>query len=546
MLRILIYFSLPLWINLLILYTTDFWGFDGVEYFVAFGNAFTLLAIGIIWLYNIRKGSNIHLENSAWFENIYPYIFAVQFLLFIVYPFQNLNYGDGIILLENVFLEGSLFSFQISLDEVWEAFLHSYLFSLFPQDPRLIYRIFSTIAGFLYLGMSIHIAQKERSERSIYSILLFLTPGGLLLFYGYGENYTLVSIYLFFMLYIGRQWIIEKKNESSIFYMAILGAIGASFHLVFGYMLISLIFYTWYTSKKGHFIRNSSVAACIGFAWIGGIFAYFLFLSDPTTNPSQTHVLTPPLYPWKRLISMNHLKEILSVTWFTAAFPVTIITLSLLFKKKESIEILKKPENKYILFAVIGFYIHSFIHNPSLGFPADWDLFSFYFIPLTYLAFILFPVLKNYLIYTILLAIYFIGFQISLAIHLTDNPSELEVEYHQTIEIAENYIEKYGDLFQGIDPSKKKLYLKLDHFLFKAESILKKMSENPVNQNKTKLLSEIESYKEELQLETVGKKGNYSKPWLKDFLDRLTKFHHEFILIRQEDKKYHLEMENFL
>jgi hypothetical protein len=546
MLRILIHFSLPLWINLLVLYTTNFWGFDGVKPFVAIGNAFTLLAIGIIWLYNLKIKSNIHLDNSGLFAKIFPYLFAGQFLLFILYPFQNLNYGDGIILLENVFLEGSLFGYQISLDEIWEAFLHSYVFSLFPHDPRLIYRVFSTIAGFLFLAMSIHIYQKERLDKSIYSLLLFLSPGGLLLFYGYSENYTLITMYLFFMLYLGRQWILENKDETSIFYMAILGAIGASFHLVFGYMIISLVYYTWYISKKKNFIRNSIIASCIGVGWIGGLFAYFLFFSDPTTNPSQTHVLTPPLYPWKRLISMNHLKEILSVTWFTTAFPITIISLSFLFKKKESIEILKKPENKYILFAALGFYIHSFVHNPSLGFPADWDLFSFYFIPLTYLAFILFPVLNNYIIYTIPLAIYFIGFQISLATHLTDNPPENEVEYHRTIEIAKDYIAKNRRSIQEVDPAKKKLYLKLDHFLYKAEIILNKMSDNPGNQNKSELLTDIQKYKDELKRETTGKEGKYSKQWLKNYLEKLTEFHHQFILIRQEDKKYHLEMENSL
>ncbi|MCC5816620.1 MAG: hypothetical protein JJT78_17855 [Leptospira sp.] len=552
-----ILFLIPFLINYLLLAFTDYWGFpDSAKL-----HLYILNSIAFIWAFiNLLDKNNLTLVNKISFLKddfssknilkILPYIFGLQFLLFWIFPLQNMNYGDGILLLENVFIEGKIFGYQITLDEFWEAFLHSFFFAkLEMNDPRVIYRVFSSLSGFFYLGICLLLiirSNNKYSEINLFQSLIFLAPGSILLFYGYSENYTIVSSILIFTILMGRYFIESGKSSTSIFLMAILAGLGASFHLVFGYMAFALIYFTVIQSPKEKFLKNACFATIIGGIYIGGLFGYFLFLSDPITSPSQTHVLSPPFYPWKRWISTNHFKEILGVTWFSSFFPFILLVSARILKKQELSNFMKQKENRFLLLTVFGFYVHAFFHNPSLGFPADWDLFSFYAFPMTILAFYILPIMKEYYRYLLPLLIYAIGFQLIIAIDLNSNPQELEADYQKTLEVSQEYVDQRKSTVLQMSPQKKKLFLKLDHFLFKANYFLQDIESPDLKKSSTKMVVEINQFKSNLEMNSFEKDGSYPKEWLKPYLTELTEFHHRLITIRKEDMKYRLEKQNSL
>jgi len=465
-----------------------------------------------------------------------PFVYAFQLLVFILFPVRNLNYGDGIILLENVFLEGFVFGFQITLDEFWEAFLHSYLFvNSGVEDPRTIYRWISTIAGFFYLLIALRIVKNEE-EKGIF----YLTSGNLLLFYGYAENYTLVSLFLVLSLYLGGKWLEENKSETYILLMAILASIAVSFHLVYGYMGLSLLYFAKKLSKGTFaFVRNSVFSLIMAGTYLTVLFVFFLFYNDPTVSPSETHLLSPPIYPWKRWISLNHVSEILGVFWFTTMFSGIVLLFSYLSDRKEFCLILQRPRARFFALAVFGFFIHAFFHNPTLGFPGDWDLFGFYSFPCLFLAIELYPIWKKSYHLVLNLALYSVLFHWLMASNLSKNPEYLEREYKQSLAYASQYLEERASIIQRIHKDSKKISLKIDHFLYKSGWELESFHPESIQKMSPEIYKELEEYKREWNLHLRETQGRPSKEFLKLFLNQLTNFHYRLISIRREDRKYH-------
>lgn len=125
-----------------------------------------------------------------------------------------MDWGDGLLLLETNLLETKLFGFQFTLDEILETVLHSqvsnfFTFLGFPEDPRISYTFLSQIAGIGILFGFLWSANKNHKS-NIVSILILLSSGGILLTFGYAENYTLVTachllLYIFVSRYVQTQ-----------------------------------------------------------------------------------------------------------------------------------------------------------------------------------------------------------------------------------------------------------------------------------------------------------------------------------------------------
>ncbi|WCL48238.1 hypothetical protein [Leptospira sp. GIMC2001] len=516
----IIFLLFPFIINIILLFFSNYWGYETNRSYVLYGSFIGFL--GTLFFFQFRNRLSF-LDSNLLFLKYAPWIFGVQFILFIIYNICNLNYGDGIILFENVFLEGSIFGYQSTIDELLEAFVHSKLFITFGGDPRFYYRITSTICGFLYLIFVTF--QLHRNSSSLVDSIFWLSPGGLLLFYGYGENYSIVSIILFLTLMIGIYFIQRGKSDYSIYILAFLATIGALFHLVYGFMAIALIYFAIIQSTSGKLLKNAVVSCMIAGLFIIPTFSYFLFFADATIHASQTHALTMPIYPWRRMISMNHLKDIMGVIWFTSCAPVLAILYCRIFHSNKLNDFFEKPEIRFILLAILGFFIQAFTINPMLGFPTDWDLMSFYWIPLTMLAYYTMREIGQSRILLLPIIIFCLGFQINTAKSLHNNPEKLEVDYKLTMEIANDYVALKKDNYKNISQKKRKLFLKLDHFIFKSISILKKS-----NSPKAKALTlELKNFEKELELRTFADEKVYDKEWIRDYITRLTDFHHKFL-----------------
>jgi hypothetical protein len=81
------------------------------------------------------------------------------------------------------------------------------------------------------------------------------------------------------------------------------------------------------------------------------------------------------------LFSGKNLLKILQLLFIS---PVSLAFLPRIFKKTDSISV-------FLVVATVPFFIFALVWNAAIGFPADWDLFSYFLIPLSVLTLYVLP-----------------------------------------------------------------------------------------------------------------------------------------------------------
>ncbi len=459
---------------------------------------------------------------NKWLENI---IFVVSSILLILtillFPVRNLNLGDGIILLENMYLESQVYGYQLILDEILEGLIHSTLTSwLATEDPRLAFRILSSLSGIILI---FYLLKKYfLKTNGFLSFLVITSSGGFLLFYGYVENYSLVSLFLFgFSFFVLDKLKISQKI--SPYLLGFLSAIGALLHLVFGYMIFALVYLNFIFSQKRNFWKNAIVSSLVAGLVFLVVYGYFLFFSQFRLDLSLGHITNPKFYPIKRWISTWHFQEIFYCLTFSSLPSLVILGYIYFFDRLTWKEQSFSKEWKFLSLSILGFFLHAFFFNPQLGFPRDWDLMSFYWIPLSLLA-------ANVLQHTQLPPARILGivsFSLVLlilnakALSISD-PKE-EKELSDIIQKIQAFSKEYKQKLNQIPPKERKFHLKTEFFLYRTLIYLEeKKSPEALIQTGKSLLKELNE-----------RQGDFSKTWKKDFLSRATSYHEEYLKFKE-------------
>ena len=335
---------------------------------------------------NSEKILSIQLPNSILWIIL---ICLSSLLLFIVFPIRNLSLGDGILLLEHVALEAKMFGYHLTMDEIFEALIHSVLFVKFPAffpTPIAVYRFVSTVCGLFAISFLVYFFRKFK--HSILGYILVLSSGGMYLFHGYSENYTIITSVLWVYILFSIQMIQkgEKRNLEALLPICFIACILILLHLVSGYLLFSLVYLCYHFSDRGKFITNAVYCTLFSALILAPVFLYFIFFSDVRFDFTQTHLTNPKFYPFSKIISTIHFRDIFFCIIGSAFLPFIILLYSFLFYKNQFIETLKRKDLRFLSFVLFGFFLHGFFHYPQLGFPADWDLLAFFWTPISFLS----------------------------------------------------------------------------------------------------------------------------------------------------------------
>ncbi|MBM9548890.1 glycosyltransferase family 39 protein [Leptospira sp. 201903074] len=479
---------------------------------------------------------------SEWKNYIPPnWILASLFFLgLVLLPIRNMDWGDGLLLLETNLLETKLFGFQFTLDEILETLLHSQVSHLlswfgFPDDPRISYTFLSQLAG---IGMVFGFlwTAKENRKSNTASILILLSSGGILLTFGYAENYTLVTFcHLLLYIFVSRYVQNPKDNNLLLYGATALVAISMLFHLVSGYLVI-LLGYLWYVyAPKEKKLKHLIVSALIGFSILIPWFLYFLFYHDPAIDRNSTHLIHPPFYPKNRLVSLNHFKEILGVLYWNASIATLFLFYQFFFFKKDWKVFVQRPETKIMLVACFAFFLHGFFHNPQLGFPADWDLMGFYWLPITFLAHqfwiqsrdLTLEWIPPFLFGTVI--VIFSAFTLNKA-----NPDK-EILWEVTKTTIQSYVTENKSYIDNLPKEDKKFYAKGDFLFYKGGMITNRLCDFPA---KKEIIRKMNLHRKEWKhgFET----GSFrSKKVLGQFLTEATKTNVEYIKSLEVNKICH-------
>ncbi|PJZ46785.1 glycosyltransferase family 39 protein [Leptospira brenneri] len=469
------------------------------------------------------------------------WIFALLFFIFLIlFPIRNMNWGDGLLLLETNLLETKLFGFQFTLDEILETALHSQVSNLlfrfgFSDDPRISYTFLSQLAGIGILFGFLWTAKRENKSNTA-SILVLLSSGGILLTFGYAENYTLVTVtHLLIYLFVSKYTKDPKDNNLLLYGSTALVSISMLFHLVSGYLVLLLI-YLWYVhSPKDKKIKHLVGCAILGLSILTPWFSYFLFFHDPAIDRNSTHLIHPPFYPKSRLVSLNHFKEILSVLYWNASIASLFLSYQFLFFKKEWKAFVERPETKVILVTILAFFLHGFFHNPQLGFPADWDLMGFYWLPITFLAHQFWIQSKEISIEWIPSFLFGTVVVIFSAITLHQTNPSRELLWETTKSTIQSYVKENKSYIDNLPKEDKKFFAKGDFLFYKGEVITAKLCDFPEKQN---LIQKMNHHRR------IWKKGFEdgsfkSKEILGQFLTEATKTNIEYIKSLEVNKICH-------
>lgn len=447
-------------------------------------------------------------------------ILLIFVALFILFPVRNLNLGDGILLIENVFIETGLFSYQLTLDELLEAMSHSVFFYFLSKnfpDPRISYQILSTLSGIIFLIFLWKFFQKKKFN--FITLFFVISSGGMILFFGYSENYTITSLILLFFITTSINSISQnKKNLPALILPTIIASIAILFHLVSGHLIFPLIYLWWITSEKNEFIKNALISTLIGVSIILPFFIYFTFFSEVRVDMSQTHIAHPPFYPLSKIISTKHFMEIFTCIFLTCFFPFVYLADSFLFQKEKIVKLKTNKEFIFLLVTIFAFFINAFTHHPVLGFPADWDLMSFYWIPISIAAVYVYNEFNSSQIYIFPLLFLSLFILLGNIFNLSKPIESKELELKNSLFIADKYIKQKKDQINKMEPNRKKFYFKTDYFLFKAENQLTQIDDKV-------MLNDVKNFRIELNENITELKPD----WQKDYINRLTVFHIKYL-----------------
>ena len=263
-------------------------------------------------------------------------------------------------------------------------------------DQKLAYQVVSSACGGIFISSIFFFVRslKESAPWKTLVIILFLTTGANLLFFGHVEDYTLPYICIF--LYLITAWL-YFDGKKTLPVLLILFLIGIRLHFQMLLFLPSLIYIFLHNRSNRspavhQFLKPKKIVLFVFITLIFAALAYFFyFKAYHLTSNNQTEraskIFLPMVNPLSpphnySLFSSNHISDVLQEFLFTLS-PGTIILLALAFFFSRNV---KWRDARLVFFGISAFYfiIFNFTANPILSMARDWDLFSLAAAPLTF------------------------------------------------------------------------------------------------------------------------------------------------------------------
>jgi len=308
----------------------------------------------------------------------------------------HLRWGDGYML--SVAL--SYPDLELRVVYNWQApltvFLHQRLWQ-FVADPLLgwpveyVYAAISILCGMIFVYLLLNFSARLGRDTLEAAVLagLMLTTGSIQLFFGYVENYTIVSLILLATLLLAWR---ALQGELPPVWPVVALALANAFHpsTVFLWPALGLLSYLcWkrgWVSVKGAVVQTILPPLLVG----GGVLA--LMESGQHGASALLGVDRPgggdgiwftPLFEatteWQRytMFSAAHLLDWLNLHLLISPFGLPLILFCLAALDQAELKRLEDRDFAIFLGAMSGLYLlFTWVWNPDYGAQKDWDLFA--------------------------------------------------------------------------------------------------------------------------------------------------------------------------
>lgn len=216
--------------------------------------------------------------------------------------------------------------------------------------------------------------------------LFFISLNSILVVSGHIEVYGPSLFFLLLFMYVGRLHFQKNSFRTALFLtLALFFAVKS--HFIHFILLAPYAYLVLIRLKSDLFnyltFRNVLVIFLSGF--LGFVLAYFFVFENQNShyalggNDLTSNVFLPlfaPASPYNEysLFHINHITDIINLVLFWS--PVLILALFAVFSQKAGHLFMRDNYFLIVVFGLFGYLAISFVLNPLLSLPRDWDLLS--------------------------------------------------------------------------------------------------------------------------------------------------------------------------
>jgi len=316
--------------------------------------------------------------------SILPGMIVLAGLVFGLFRCRTHLLGDGYLLLRS-FEQGSHFISNAPLFLQLTDLLKKFTSHFLEFSVRNAFQVMSITSGMFFV-LFLFILSRRLGKQIEERVLIFLgiiTLGLIQLFFGYVETYPPLSPLLLFYIYSSVRLL--KSQDSlvvplTIFWLLILLHLTA---LSLAPSALYLGFRWWESRESAGRVRTLvsnlilPVLLVVFFAQLIGLDFRLLFMRVEGTTPPFIPLIENDSVSFNySLFSVDHLVSLFNLVLLAAPFFFPFCLL--LFRSNRQPP---APVFIFLLLASIFPLIALFLFNPELGFPRDWDVFAYVFIP---------------------------------------------------------------------------------------------------------------------------------------------------------------------
>ena len=374
-------FTLAYLAILAVAFVTGYHGLWGAYHLRLFPTwlAFSLLAVSaiIVMIPAERIRAFAHIENTQISNRMRIALMiaipAVCAVFFIMARSKNLMLGDSYKLLSQI-TGTTVFMPTEHVNMKLLAFVYS-----LTGNPWTSFLLIGIVGGMVFLTSFALFGFRQTKNLPEYVgvLLAFLALAQILFFFGYVENYALLSAFTALFLFLGWRSLTDRRFFG---WAALSFVFACAFHLSAAFLLPGLIYLLVAHLEAGDKRAIRKVIWIIGAVIALGIAVAYVRLDGMGVFVPLFETRFSPY----TLFSFQHLTDIVNLLLLIAPLPL-LIGLSTLVDNSRGL-LSKSKELWFFGWSTAGGLCLLFFVDPKLGAVRDWDLLALYGIPLVFLA----------------------------------------------------------------------------------------------------------------------------------------------------------------
>jgi tetratricopeptide (TPR) repeat protein len=309
-------------------------------------------------------------------------------VLFTIFSARTHFLGDGYELINTI---GSTATDIIKWSEAGSVLIATAIQALIGEtnktNAETAFRIISIFSGLVSIWFFFIIARiaTENPAKRFLILTSLLLSGGLLLFFGYVENYPLLWPVTLGFIYFGLKYLGTSRG---LWIVGLLLVIDFALHMQSAVLIPAFVYLAFSRGTGSEIYRKYKKALIVG-GITGLLVILALFVYKYLTDLYIQDVFLPlfigkPIDPDYAILRLDHLIDIFNE--LTLVSPLIILFVILSVKRFKNI--MKNNSTVFMALVSGGYLLFLFVIDPKLALPRDWDLFAITGPPLTVLTII--------------------------------------------------------------------------------------------------------------------------------------------------------------